>query len=136
MAAFSMTDCYIAIAGVDRSQYIKSVTVHVEAAELDSTDFADSGWTVPITGIKSGNVQLTFNQDMAASQLDSILWPLMFSTQTFEIRATNSAVGTSNPKYTGSMLIREYTPLTGGVGDLAEVSVTFPLSGALIRATA
>lgn len=135
MTAFSMTDCYIAINGVDRSSYIKSVTVHVEANELDSTDFADAGWTVPITGMKSGNVQLTFNQDMASSAIDSIMWGLLWSTTTFEIRASNSVVSGSNPKYTGSFLCKEWTPITGSVGDLAEVSVTYPLSGALSRAT-
>lgn len=136
MAAFSMTDCYIAINSVDRSSYIKSVTVHVESNELDQTDFADSGWMSPLSGLKSGNIQLTFNQDMAASAIDSIMWALLWSTTTFEIRATNAAVTTSNPKYTGSMLVKEWTPVSGSVGDLGEVSVTFPLSGALTRATA
>lgn len=135
MTAFSMTDCYIAINSGNVSQYVKSVTVHVEANELDSTDFADSGWTVPITGMKSGSIQLTFNQDVAASQIDSIMWPLLWSTTSFEIRPSSSGVSASNPKFTGSMLVKEWTPLTGSVGDLAEVSVTYPLSGALTRST-
>ena len=136
MAVFAMNDCYIALNGSDRSAYISSVTLSVNVAELDSTDFADAGWTVPIAGRKSGSLALTFNQDVAASAIDSIMWPLLGTTVTFEIRATNSTVGTSNPKYTGSLLVNSWTPLDGSPGDLAQVSVTLPLSGAVTRATA
>lgn len=135
MAVFAMNDCYIALNAVDRSGYISSVTLNVEADELDATDFQDSGWTVPIAGRKSGSLDLTFNQDVAASAIDSIMWALMFTTTTFELRATNSAVGASNPKYTGNVLIKEWKPLDGSVSDLAQVSVSFPLSGVVTRAT-
>jgi hypothetical protein len=33
------------------------------------------------------------------------------------------------------VLINSWAPLSGAVSDLAEVSVTFPLSGAVTRAT-
>ena len=135
MAAFAMTDCYIALNGTDRSSSIKSVTLTVEANELDSTDFADAGWTVPISGLKSGSLALTFNQDVASGAIDGIMWPLFGTTVTFEVRATNASVGTSNPKYTGSINVNSWVPLDGSVGDLAEVSVTYPLSGAVTRAT-
>lgn len=136
MATFAMNDCYVALNGTDRSSTIKSVTLTVDVAELDQTDFADAGWTSPIAGRKSGSLALTFNQDVAASAIDSIMWPLLGTVVSFEVRATNSAVGTSNPKYTGSLLVNGWNPLSGSVSDLAEVQVTFPLSGAVTRATA
>jgi hypothetical protein len=135
VATFALNDCYVALNGTDRSSSIKSVTLTVDVAELDTTDFADSGWTVPIAGRKSGSLALTFNQDVAASAIDSVMWPLLGTVVTFEVRATNASVGASNPKYTGSVLINSWAPLSGAVSDLAEVSVTFPLSGAVTRAT-
>lgn len=135
MAAFVLTDAYIALNGSDRSAYIKQVALSVETAEQDVTDFADAGWTVPISGLKSGSLALTFNQDVAASQIDSIMWPLLGTTVSFEVRATNAAVGASNPKYTGNILVTSWNPITGSVGDVAEVSVTYPVSGAVTRAT-
>ena len=135
MAAFVLTDAYIALNGSDRSAYIKQVALNVETAEQDVTDFADAGWTVPIAGLKSGSLALTFNQDVAASAIDSIMWPLLGTTVTFEVRATNASVGASNPKYTGSILVTSWNPITGSVGDVAEVSVTYPVSGAVTRAT-
>lgn len=135
MAAFAFVDGYVAINGVDRSSTIRSVAAHVEAAELNTTDMASSGWMKVIAGLKSGNVQLGFVQDMAASAIDSVMWPLFATVVTFEVRASNAAVGTSNPKYTGSFLVKEWTPLNGNVGDLAVVAVTFPTSGVITRAT-
>ena len=135
MAVFAMTDCYIALNSVDRSAYIRSVALHYEGAELDASNFASAGWMTPVSGLRSGNLQLTFNNDVAASAIDSVISALLWTTTTFEIRATNAAVGTSNPKWTGSVLVREWTPLSGSVGDLAESSVTWPLSGAVTRAT-
>lgn len=135
MAAFVLTDAYIALNGSDRSAFIKQVALNVETAEQDVTDFADAGWTVPIAGLKSGSLALTFNQDVAAAAIDSIMWPLLGTTVTFEVRATNASVGASNPKYTGSILVTSWNPITGSVGDVAEVSVTYPISGAVTRAT-
>jgi len=135
MATFALNDCYVALAGTDRSSSISSVVLQVDVAELDSTDFADSGWTVPIGGRKSGSLQITFNDDVAASAIDSVMWPLLGTTVTFEVRATNASVGASNPKYTGSVLVNSWSK-GGSVSDLATVSVTLPLSGAVTRATA
>lgn len=135
MATFALNDCYVALNGTDRSSSIKAATLQVDVAELDSTDFADAGWTVPIAGRKSGSLQLTFNDDVAASAIDSVMWPLLGTTVTFELRATNASVGASNPKYTGSVLVNSWSK-GGSVSDLAEVSVTFPLSGVVTRATA
>jgi hypothetical protein len=129
-----MTDCAILLNAVDRSAQINAVAIHVEGAELDATNFASAGWMVPISGLRSGSLQLTFNNDMTAAAIDSIMWALMFTTTTFEVRATNAVVGASNPRYHGSILVREWTPLSGSVGELAQVSVTYPLSGVLTRA--
>lgn len=136
MAVFAIESPAILLNGVDRAGSIQSVTLSIEADELDATDFADAGWTVPIAGRKSASLSLTFNQDMAAAAIDSIMWPLMFTTVSFEVRHTNAVVGTSNPKYTGNVLIKDWTPLDGSVSDLAQVSVTYPCSGAVTRATA
>lgn len=135
MATFAMNDCFISINGTDRSSSISAVTLQIDVAELDSTDFADSGWTVPIGGRKSGSLQLTFNQDVAGSAIDSVMWPLLGTTVAFVVRATNAVKGANNPEYTGSILCNSWTPVSGSVGDLATVSVTFPLSGAVTRAT-
>lgn len=134
MAIFALTDAYVAINGAAVSG-VKSVELNVEVEDLDSTAMGTAGYKSRIGGLKEGSISLTFNQDMAAAALDATIWPLLGTVVTFEVRATSSAVGTGNPKYTGSVLISEWSPLSNSVGELAEVEVTWPTSGAVTRAT-
>lgn len=137
MAVFALTSTYLALAGADLSTHVKQVELTVDAAELDSTDFASAGWEDRIGGLKSATLSFTVNDDEAVSSISSILWG-HFNTGTavtFEVRATSAAVGTSNPKFTGSVLPVGWTA-GGSVGDLAEKSLTWPVTGAVTRATA
>jgi len=135
MAKFVLTAEYIALNATDLSAYCSSGALTVEAESKDTTTFGSNGWHEELSGIKSGQLALVFKQDVAAAALDSIMWPLAFTVVTFEIRATQSAVGTSNPKYTGSVNLKGWNPIGGSVGDVAEVSITYPTTGAITRAT-
>jgi hypothetical protein len=135
MAKFALTAAYVALNGTDLSAYGMSAQLQIEAESKDTTTFGSNGWHEEISGIKSASLALGFKQDVAASAIDSIMFPLLGTVVTFEIRATQSAVGTSNPKYTGSVNIRQWNPISGSVGDVAEVSVTYPTTGAVSRAT-
>lgn len=135
MAKFVLTGEYVALNATALHSYIRKAELSVEVEDADVTNFGSGGWTEVIGGLKSGELSIEFLQDVAASALDSIMWPLLGTVVTFEVRATQSAVGTSNPKYTGSVLINGWNPIEGGVGDEATVSVSFPTSGAVTRAT-
>lgn len=136
MAKTVLTASYVALNAVDLSAYTSKIELQLEVEEKDSTTFGSGGWHENLGGIKSGSLALTFKQDVAASALDSIMFPLFGTVVTFEVRLSNAVVGTSNPKYTGSVLVRQWNPIGGSVGDVAEVSVTFPTTGAVARATA
>lgn len=129
---------YVNIGGTDLSGYCSKCELSVESEEKDITTFGSAGWHENLGGIKSGALALTFKQDVAVGLIDSIMWGFFTGTnvQTFEVRLNNSAASTSNPKYTGSVLVRQWNPISGSVGDVAEVSVTYPTTGAITRATA
>jgi len=127
---------YVNVAGTDVSSYNKKAELTVEVEEKDVTTYASLGWKVLLGGLKSGTLAMEFVQDFAATKLDSIMWPLLGAVVPFEVRADQAAVGTSNPKYTGNVLVKAWNPLTGSVGDDASVSVSYPTSGAVTRATA
>ncbi len=135
MAKFVLTAGYAALNGTDLSAYCSNIQLQIEAESKDTTTFGSSGWHEELSGIKSASLALTFKQDVAASAIDSIMWPLFGTVVTFEVRATQSAVGTSNPKYSGSVNIRQWNPISGSVGDTAEVSVSYPATGTVSRAT-
>jgi hypothetical protein len=131
-----LTAAYIDINSNSLHSYGVKAQLAVEVDEKEVTNFSSAGWKEVLGGIKSGTLQLTFLQDVAAAAIDSIMWALLGTVVTFEVRLTQSAVGPSNPKYTGSVLVKSWTPLNGAVGDRAELDVSYPTSAAVTRATA
>ena len=127
---------YLSINSNVLNTFTKKAELTVEVEEKDVTNYASLGWKEVIGGLKSAELGCEFLQDFAASQLDAIMWPLLGTVVPFEVRADQGAASTSNPKYTGSILINGWNPITGSVGDEATVSMGFPTSGAVARATA
>lgn len=134
MASFSFTDCDLTINSVDMSGFATSVTLKIEVDDNENTTFGNT-FKTRIAGLKDWSVDIDFNSDFGASAVDATIWPLLGTTTTITIKPTSSAVGPTNPSFSGSVLVTEYTPLDGGVGDLASVSVSWPGSGTLTRAT-
>jgi hypothetical protein len=133
MTVFSFTDAHITINSVDASTWAKSVTLDIEADELDSTTFGGDGWKSSIGGLKSGSIKISLDQDFDAAQVDATLWPLLGTVFTVTIRPTSAAKGATNPEYTGNALLTKYSPMDGSVGDLAETSIEMSTSGAWTR---
>lgn len=127
---------YISLNGNDLSSYAKKAELTTKVEEKEVTTYSSQGWKELLGGLKSGELALDLLQDVAAAALDSIMWPLLGTVVTFEVRASNAVVGTSNPKYTGSVLVTGWNPIQGSVGDEASVGVSYPTSGAVVRATA
>ncbi|MGI5293271.1 hypothetical protein ACQEVF_59540 [Nonomuraea polychroma] len=138
MAKMVLLASFLSIAGNDLSDRTSKIELTAEVEDKDVTTFASAGWKEVLGGLAAGTLAVQFKQDYAATEVDSIMWPLFLTRtpQTFEVRADNAAVGASNPKYTGSVLIKEWKPITGSVGDTAEAEVSYPTSGAVTRATA
>ena len=135
MAKFVATDYRVTINGGTVSSSLASVELPIEIDEQETTAFG-SEWRTRIAGLKSGSITLEFHQDFAAGALDSILWPLLGTNATVTVVPTSGTVNSSNPSYSGTFLVTQYTPYASTVGDLATVSVSWPLTGALTRATA
>jgi hypothetical protein len=135
LAKFVATDYKVTINGGTVSSSLASVELPIEVDEQETTAFGSS-WRTRIAGLKSGSITLEFHQDFAAGALDSILYPLLGSNATVVVVPTSGTVTASNPSYSGTFLVTSYTPYASTVGDLATVSVTWPLTGELTRATA
>jgi hypothetical protein len=136
MAQYVIINPYVLINAADWSANVKAATLEVSVAEQDGTDAASAGWTEVIPGLKTGSLKLELYDDKAAANIDSLIWPLLGTNVTFQVNAAGSSTSTSNPKYTGTVCISGATPLSGAVGDVAMMSLTFPTSGAVTRATA
>ncbi|MFJ8804192.1 hypothetical protein [Streptomyces sp. NPDC102487] len=126
---------YLSINANVLNSFTKKAEVTVEVEDKDVTTFASAGWKEVIGGLKSGELACDFLQDFAASQLDALMWPLLGTVVPFEVRPDQGVVSATNPKFTGSILIKGWNPIEGSVGDEATVGLTFPTSGAVARAT-
>jgi len=123
------------------SAYIESIELSAERELQDDTTMGDTTRS-NIAGLKNWTFTVNFKQDVAASALDSIIWPLFDAgaTHALEFRTDAGSASASNPKWTGNGLISQYTPATGSVGDVKMASMTVvPAKGsgsaALTRAT-
>lgn len=136
MAKLVLTNAVVKINGTDYSTNVNQVEIAVTADEVDTTSFSATGWRTVTGGLKSGSVTLSFHNDYAAGALDSTLWPLLNTAATVVVLPNGTAVSSSNPSYTFEALVNNLTPVSGAVGDLAVQNLTWPISGAVTRATA
>jgi hypothetical protein len=135
MAVFLQNDVQVTVNSVDLTDHVASVTWTESAAELETTAMGDSNVT-RIGGLKDGSVSIEFHQDFGASSVYATLYPLLGTTTTVELTPTSGAVAATNPKHSASALVVELPVIDGSVSDLATVSVTWPLSGAVTVSTA
>jgi hypothetical protein len=134
MANFVLTDASVVINAVDLSDQVRQVTVSVEADVQENTAMGDT-YRSRLGGLKDWSIEVEFNQDFAASEVDATLWSCLGTPVTVTAKGTSSAVGTANPSFSGSAILSAYAPLDGSVGDVATTSVTFQGAGTLTRAT-
>lgn len=135
MARIVLTDVTVTLNSVDLSDHIASVELSQTFDEVETTAFTDGGRT-RVAGLEDSSLTLSFHQDFAAGEVDATISPLVGGTAAFSILPTGTAASATNPQYTGTVLITEWSPINGGVGDLSTADVTWPVSGQITRATA
>ena len=134
MAKFAATDYLVTINGGTVSTNLNSVELAQEADDIETTAFGQS-FRTRIGGLKSATLTLNFMQDFGAGAIDQTLSPLHGTIATVVIRPTSSAASATNPNYSAECLVTQYSPFASSVGDLATLSVTWPVTGAVTRGT-
>ena len=135
MPKFAATDFNVLINGTNFSTNLNSVELTLSADDLETTAFGGE-WRTRIAGLKSGSITLNFMQDFGAASVDATLYPLFGSNATVVIKPTSATVSSTNPAYTAVSLVTAYSPYSSSVGDIATLSVTWPTTGTVSRATA
>jgi hypothetical protein len=136
MAKTVVTSRYVSIGTADVSSALSGASLEITVEEVDKTSLGSAGWREVAAGLKSGSVTLNFQQDFGVGGVDSLLYPLIGTEATVTIRSSSATVSATNPAYSAVVLVSQYTPIAGAVGDLATFDVTFPTVGAVSRATA
>lgn len=136
MSKFVFVNGAIVINSVDLSNHIQEVAVEMTADAVDTTSMGETGHS-HVQGLRDDSFSMTAFSDFAAAQLDATLWPIFDGGSVFVVSVWPAGTVTSstNPKYSGTVVLTEYSPVAGAVGDASMTSLTFPVSGRISRST-
>jgi hypothetical protein len=139
MARVVLTDANVLFASNDISQYITSVSLSTSVDVIETTGLGSTART-RVGGLFDNSITIEFNQDFADNALEELINGTSLATTTvgttvaMQVKPTSGSTSASNPKYTFNALIAEWQPLSASVGELATVSVTWPISGNITKA--
>jgi len=136
MAKQVATSVVVKIGGVDLSQYVASVNLTTNTAEINTTNFASGGAQERVAGLKDSSLQISFMQDFAAAAVEATVYPLIGSTAAFVVNPSATAASSTAPNYSGTVVVTSWSPVAGAVGELLTADVTWPITGAVAKATA
>lgn len=138
MAIEVLRDAFVSINSVDLSDHVSSVTVNLSYEGQDATVMGDTARRRISGGIQEATVEIEFRQDFASSKVDATLNGLLGVQTALRIRKSKTdAISATNPEFQLNGTMFEYAPITGGVGEVHNVSVTFQISdgAAVVRDT-
>lgn len=125
----------IVINAVDLTNHITQVTLEETFADVDTTAFGQTAKT-RVAGLGDHKITIDIQQDFALTSVEATIYPLLATVTSITFKPLNAATSTVNPAYTMSVLIDDWKPLSGKVGDLLVSAVTWPVSGAVTKAFA
>ena len=134
MARIILTNASVTFASTDVSSYVSSITLSTSLDVVDTTSFGNTART-RVAGLADNQVTVEFFQDFGSGLLESIVYPTIGTSAAMVIKPVAGSTTATNPSYSFNALVSEWQPLSGAVGELATASVTWPISGAITKAT-
>jgi hypothetical protein len=132
-----LTNPVVVFAGGTISSNVAQVTIALEVDDVEITSFGSGGARERIGGLRSGTFSMELHQDYALGAMDSTFFTNLGGTVAVAVRpGGTAAAGTANPEYRFNCLVTGYDSVDGAVGDLNTFSVSYPITGAVTRATA
>ena len=120
-------------ANTDISAYVTSITLSSSAAEVATTSMGSSSVT-RIQGLIDNSITMELQQDYPTIE------KLFFDAFTagtavaMTVKPNGTAAASStNPQYAFSVLPTAHEMVKGAIGDLATMSISFPISGAITK---
>jgi hypothetical protein len=129
-----LNNASVTINSVDLSSYVTSVTLSQTADNLEDTAMGDTSRSY-IGGLTSGTVDIEFNADFAASKTEATIFPLVGTSTAVVVKPVAASVSSTNPSYSFNAIVTSWDTLNGSVGEIATHSVSWPITGAITKAT-
>jgi hypothetical protein len=141
MPKLVLTNAFVSINGINLSDHIASVSLATQYDLVETTQFGQTSKRF-VAGLAANSISFEFHQDFQAGSVESVIYPLLGTATTCRIKPRDTTRSTSNPEYimdgtngSGTILISEWTPLNATVGELTTATVTWPISGDVIKLT-
>jgi hypothetical protein len=134
MAKLVLTNAQITINSSDLSGFANTVELNYEVEAVEVTSFGTNRSF--IGGLQNNTLAVELMQDFAATETESVIYPLVGTTTTVKILPVKgTSISATNPEYTlTGCYLASHTPVAATVGELAMTSLTFT-GGTLTKAT-
>lgn len=120
----------------DFSDHIKSVSITLDADEVDFTNFGAGGFKEMKTGLLSAGVSVTFFSDYAAASVNTVLVPALLARTLgyWDFKPTSAARSATNPSLVFA-LYPKTVPAAMAIGAAEECTIAFAIAGKYARLT-
>ncbi len=126
----------VIINGVDLSDHVDTATLALARDDVDVTAMGAFGHQ-HIASLENNKLDLIFFQDFNTSKVDATLFPIFHAgtAVSFRLLGNGTAPSATNPVYSGSVVLIDYSPLGGKVGVAAMAPVSFVMQGTVTEGT-
>ena len=138
MPRLVLNNAYVLFASNDISEFVTQIELKTSVDTIDTTQIGAQSRTRQ-AGVFDNSVTFQFNQDYADNALEELVNGTSMANTTvgtavaMQIRPVNAAVSASNPKYTFNAIITEWQSVSGELGSLSTVQVSWPISGNITK---
>jgi hypothetical protein len=138
MPRLVLNNAYVLFASNDISEFVTQIELKTSVDTIDTTQIGAQSRTRK-AGVFDNSVTFQFNQDYADNALEELVNGTSMANTTvgtavaMQIRPVNAAVSASNPKYTFNAVITEWQSVSGELGSLSTVQVSWPISGNITK---
>lgn len=127
MAKTVVFDARIEVNAVNLSDHCRTLALESSRDEVDLTSMGAS-YREMAAGLADATITATFYQDFAAGSVHATLQALYDAPATpfnVKIRPTTAAISPTNPEFTMSARLFNYSPLAATVGEASTMDLTF-----------
>jgi hypothetical protein len=130
-----LRDAVLTVAGFDLSDHVDSVTITTHRGVMDVTCYGDTGLHYA-PALRTDQFQAVFLQDFGANKVHAVIAGLLSSSGfTVSCKPRTGVVSATNPLFSATCIILDYTPLGAKAGDRSDAPVTFQAVTPITQAT-
>ena len=133
MAIFMGNKVAVIVGTSTISSFVSTVSLNREVEAVTITAMNDTVQNM-IGGVEVSSLSMEIFNDFAAASVNSLFEDAIGSKLAIKLIPVTGTVTATNPSYSMSCLITQWTPIAGSTDSAALASVTFPVT-ALTKAT-